>query len=132
MINKDQIIPLLITVTPSFQSEWDNHRIKYGEDLVYVALGDYAEKLLQLQQAKHQDELHSIAKVIEHILAEGTSEAREIITIGLLETLQNICANREIDPELFVEFLLPESLEQWNCLNDFWGKKIQLDNDMLL
>ena len=125
MINKDQIIPLLITVTPSFQTEWDEHRNFNGEDLVYVVLGDYARKLIQLQKDNKQDELHSVAKIIERILVEGTPETRETITIGLLESIQNILSHTDVDPEIFANYLLPESLKWWRSLNAFWSGKIK-------
>ncbi len=122
---------MLISVTPSFRSEWDSHRNKYGEDLVYVALGDYAEKLLQLQQARYQDELDSIANVIEHILVEGSSKHARSLLLACWKRSKTsaLTAKSTLNslPDISARVIEPVEL-----LNDFWGKKVNLDNDKML
>ncbi len=49
---------------------------------------------------------------------------RDLATIGLLEGIQNTWANDDQNPEVFVEFILPESRKWWGELNDFWAGKI--------
>jgi hypothetical protein len=56
---------------------------------------------------------------------------REAATIGLLEGIQNVWSNNDVDPELFVVHLLPESAKWWLNLNDFWSGKARFIGDGL-
>ncbi len=111
MITKKQVIPLLAEACPSFQCV---------EDLLYVALGDFARHLLDLHQCHHTASFPAIAQVIERFYIEGDFYVRETATIGLLEGIQNVWSNNNVDPELFVTHLLPESRRWWDELNAFW------------
>lgn len=48
---------------------------------------------------------------------------KEAATIGLLEGIQNIMGKRRLAPEVFVQYLKPESMKLWKKLNDFWDDK---------
>jgi len=111
MITARQVIPLLSVACPSFHSM---------EDLVYVALGDFARHLLELHQHRQTDSFPAVVRVIEQLHTEGDGEVREAATIGLLEDIQNIWANNHVDPELFGTHLLQESRKWWDELNAFW------------
>ena len=117
------MIPLLIEACPSFQPILDEHRQYYGEEIPYVVLGDFSRHLLQLHQHHQTDVFPAVAQVIERLHVEGEHYVREAATIGLLEGIQNVWGNEGIDPELFVPYLLPESVRWWRSLNDFWSGK---------
>jgi len=121
MINAEQMIPLLLEACPSFQGDWDDHRRDHGEALPYVALGDFARHLLGLHLRHETDVFRAVARVIERLHVEGDGYVREAATIGLLESIQNVWSNNNVDPELFVPHLLPESLRWWRSLNNFWS-----------
>jgi hypothetical protein len=61
--------------------------------------------------------------IIEKLYVEGDEYVKEAATIGLLEGIQNITGNRRLDPEVFVQYLKPESAKWWKKLNDFWDGK---------
>jgi hypothetical protein len=123
MIARQQMIPLLLEACPSFQASLDEHRQYYEEEILYVALGDFARHLLDLHRQQHKQSFPAIARVIERFHLEGEHFVREAATIGLLEGIQNVWGNNDVDPELFVPYLLPESVKWWRSLNDFWNGK---------
>jgi hypothetical protein len=120
MITKTEIIGQLVEACPSFEREWNEHCKYYEEELLYVALGDFARHLLQRFQQDQVDNFPAIARVIERLLVEGDHSVREAASIGLLEGIQNVWANSAVDPELITAYLLPESRRWWDELNAFW------------
>jgi hypothetical protein len=111
MITKTQVIPMLAEACPSFQS---------AEELLYVALGDFARHLLELHQRCETATFPAVARVIERLHTEGDPDVKEAATIGLLEGIQNVWSNCDVDPVLFTTHLLPESRRWWDELNAFW------------
>jgi len=120
MIPKQQVMPLLLEACPSFRPVWEEHLHDNGEELLYVALGDFARHLLDLFQAGKTEAFPAVAQAIERLHLEGDSNVREAATIGLLEGIQNVWGNNNVDPEFFLPFLLPESARWWKSLNNFW------------
>jgi hypothetical protein len=112
LIDQQQIIPPL----------WEEHRREHGDDLLYIALSEFARHLLVLQQTKQTNDFPAVAIVIERLHLEGDPSVREAATIGLLEGIQNVWSH-SIDPEIFAAYLLPESARWWQSLNDFWTGK---------
>lgn len=51
---------------------------------------------------------------------EGDHYVKEAATIGLLEGIQNNATHAATDPVNFEAWLLPESKEWWDKLNQFW------------
>ena len=117
MIAKEEIIPALLKACPSFQKVFDECQEK---DLIYVVLGDFARHLLEMHKSSQVEVLKSAAEAIEQLELNGDSFVREAATIGLLEGIQNVWGNNDVNPDLFKQFLLPESLKWWNELNAFW------------
>jgi hypothetical protein len=123
MISRDQMIPLLLEGCPSFLPVLEEHRRYFGEEILYVVLGDFARHLLQLYRQRQTEDFPAIARVIERLHLEGDHDVREAATVGLLEGIQNVWGNEGADPELFARSLLPESAKWWQSLNDFWSDK---------
>jgi hypothetical protein len=121
MITKPQVIPMLVEACPSFRPGWEQHLRENGEEILYVALGDFARHLLELFQARKTESFPGVAHVIERLYVEGEPYVREAATIGLLEGIQNVWGNNNVDPELFFPLLLPESARWWKSLNKFWS-----------
>jgi hypothetical protein len=117
------MIPLLLEACPSFQGNWEAHLKEYDEPLVYIALGDFARHLLDLHQRGQSQVFPAVGRVIERLHLEGDAWVREAASIGLLEGIQNVWSHTDVDPELFVPYLLPESSRWWQSLNDFWSGK---------
>ena len=131
MITKQQVVPMLLQACPSFQPIWEEYLYDDGEEILYVALSDFARHLLNLFRTGKTETFSSVAQVIERLHVEGDLYVREAATIGLLEGIQNVWSNNNIEPELFFPFLLPESARWWNSLNKFWkGESKHVGEDL--
>jgi hypothetical protein len=123
MITKEQVIPLLLEVCTSFQERYDEHLKDNDGELLYVALGSFAQHLLDLHQQHQTQCFPAIGRVIERLHIEGDHYVRQAATIGLLEGIQNVWGNQQVDPDLFLPYLLPESVRWWRSLDSFWSGK---------
>ena len=123
MIAKEQVIPLLLEACPSFQASYDEHLKDNDGELLYVALSGFARHLLRLYQQKQTQNFPAVGRLIERLHIEGDNYVKEAATIGLLEGIQNVWGNEHVDPDLFLPYLLPESIRWWNSLNSFWSGK---------
>ena len=117
-------MPLLLEACPSFAERWKEHRAFYGdEQLLYIDVGEFAGHLIDLYKQNQKQEFSAIFSTIEKLHIEGDDYVKEVATIGFLEGVQNIAGNSGLDPEVFVEYLKPESIKWWKKLNDFWNGK---------
>ncbi len=112
---------MIAETCPTFADKWEEHKKDYADEknyLPYVALGEFARHLIELEKQNQTSEFESIFKLVEKFHTEGEHYVREAATIGLLESLQN---NLGIDEKRFVKYLKPETLKWWNELNKFWN-----------
>ena len=123
------MLPLLLEACPSFQAAWDEHRRQHGDELLYIALGCFADHLLELYRQHHTEVFPAVAEVVERLHIEGEHYVQEAATIGLLEGIQNGWSNQKVDPELFSHYLLPVSAKRWQSLNSFWSGKSKFVGD---
>lgn len=122
-------MPLLLEACPSFQAAWEEHRRQHGDELLYIALGRFADHLLELYQQHRTEVFSAVAEVVERLQIEGEHYVQEAATIGLLEGIQNGWSGQKADPELFGRHLLPVSAKRWQSLNDFWSGKSKFVGD---
>jgi hypothetical protein len=123
MIEKDQVMGLLLGASPSFLESWERYVSDpaYDEELLYVHLGEFARHLVDLMKDGKTGDFQAIFHVIERLHLEGDPYVREATTIGLLEAIQNVAGNKDLDPEVFYSYLGPESKNWWDRLNEFWS-----------
>jgi hypothetical protein len=126
-IKKQEVMELLLKACPSYQGRWKIHiEENYGADeeqLLYIDLGDFAHHLIDLYKTNELEEFPEIFQVIEQLHVNGDEFVKEAATIGLLEDIQNISSNSDLNPNVFIKYLNPESLKWWNHLNAFWEGK---------
>lgn len=115
---------VLVASCPSFRDKWDQHLVEWGNDVLYVAAGEFAGHLLSLHVAKNESSFPEVAGAIERLHIEGAPSVKELATVGVLEGVQNIWANCGADPEAFGRYLKPESRRRWDNLNAFWAGKL--------
>lgn len=121
MIEKSQVISLLLQACPSFEEDWRAHLAEHGDEpLLYVAAGDLARHLLMLHRTGRVQELIPVVDAIERMHQEGSAWVKEFATIGILEGVQNTWAHGGIDPNEFGQLLGPDSQRWWLGLNKFW------------
>jgi hypothetical protein len=121
MIEQHEVLQALVDACPSFSKDAQEHVAEYGNDLLYVAAGAFARHLLVLQEEGHTSSLQGASSAIEHLHIQGSPWVREFATIGLLEGVQNTWTHSGTDPELFAQYLGPESARWWISLNNFWS-----------
>ena len=124
MIERDEIVPILLEACPSFERDWLEHVEDYGSDLIYPALGSFAHHLLRLHVVGQVDCFSAVGGAIERLLVEGSPFTKEAATIGILEGIQNVWSHSETDPASFLPYLQDVALKQWHSLNGFWAGKI--------
>ena len=92
MIAKNEMMPLLLSVCPSFTDEWrkflDDHK-DHADPPLYIALGDLARHLVGMLERNDVVSLQAVFRAVEQLHVEGDDYVREAATIGLLEDLQN-------------------------------------------
>lgn len=122
MLNKGDVIPLLLEACPSFQQNWNEYLGGEKEPAeLYLSLGWFAEHIVDLYKQNKTDEFTAIFNVVERLHIKGDDYVREAATIGLLEDIQNRLQN-ENDFNTFIKFLGPVSRDYWEKLIDFWNK----------
>lgn len=122
MITKEQVMPLLLEACPSFAERWKEYQADSAEDeLLYMDLSEFASHIVGLYKDNRTQEFAAVFAIVEQLHLEGDQYVKEAAAIGLLEGIQNIAGHRAVDPEVFVEYLGPESAKWWNRLNDFWN-----------
>ena len=117
MITRDEIVPILLKVCPTFEKVLDECQDK---ELLYVVLDDFGRHPLELRNAGKHHSFKAVAEAVEQPVIKGDSYVRDATTIGLLEGIQNVWGSNHVDPEFFRQFLLPGSLLWLNELNAFW------------
>jgi hypothetical protein len=122
-MKKEQVMPELLEVCPSFASTW-KALDEDERDLLYPRLGDFARHLLAMKREGREDVLRAAGDFIERMHVEGDDYVREACTIGALEGIQNVWAHAGEDADAFRAYLGDESLRWWQSLHQFWEGKI--------
>ena len=116
---------MIVEACPSFADKWQKHKQQYADEenyLPYMALGEFARHLIELEKYNRTSEFESVFELVEKLHLEGEPYVKEAATIGLLEGLQNNLGN---DAKRFEKYLKPNSLKWWNELNKFWNGENQ-------
>jgi hypothetical protein len=125
VITKSEMIPLMLTVCPSFDGKWHaflDYWRDEGDPPLYLALSELARHLIEMLAKKDVASFPAVFAVVERWHVEGDSYVAEAATVGLLEDLQNGNLHDSTEPEQFRHYLLPESAKWWDKLYDFWER----------
>ena len=114
---------MLVDACPTFADARDAHVAEYGNDVLYVAAGEFAHHLLALQLGDATSCFAEVGATIERMHTDGTPEVKELATIGILEGIQNVWGHSSVSPDEFLQYLGPESHSWWQGLNTFWSGK---------
>jgi len=123
VIETDQVLDMLVQACPTFAAARDAHVAEYGNDVLYVAAGEFAHHLLALQLGDATSCFAEVGATIERMHTDGTPEVKELATIGVLEGIQNVWGHSSVSPDEFLQYLGPESHSWWQGLNNFWSGK---------
>jgi hypothetical protein len=124
-ISEDHVLELLYLRCPEFKEAIENELDAEDRKLGYTVAGSFARFLLDAHKSGRTDSLQSAAEFIEELHVRGNKNVKELGTIGYVEGIQNVWRNNEADPQVFYEYLLPESKKWWDELNRFWNGEIK-------
>lgn len=128
MIQKSQVIPLLLVSCPGFQPIWDKHRELWeGEEAgIYNDLSEFATFIVDSYARQDLEPVAAAFAAIEQLLDEGDEEVRTAASIGFLEDIQNIASHRPFGNAVFLQWLGPKSKGEWVEIEETWRGKSSL------
>lgn len=128
MIDKQEMMDLLVKACPSFEPHWGEFCLEWNDEPeppLYLALADFSHQLKLMFRKGDTQTFPAVFNVIERLHREGDKYVKESVTIGILESLQI-----EDESPAIYEYLGPESARWWNKLDRFWkGDSTALHDD---
>lgn len=120
---KAQIISELLLACPELQPAWDAHAADWAQedpkDYDGEIPGDYnnasaiIHAVIDFYARGETAWLTRFFQFIERLVSEGDPETQNIAVVGYLETLQTAASWKEHGPEVFVQWMQPESRRWW-------------------
>jgi len=126
-INIDQAIELIVTSSHSISKCWNDFLLEeYGnsyaenrDDLIdIITIVDYIVSKLKDEETV---DFEGFFTAIEQVIETGDEASRELVTVGVLEGLQNNCGLENIEYHTcFDQWLKPKSKKLWDGLIYLW------------
>lgn len=128
VIQKSQIIPLVLARCPGFQPIWEKHRELWeGEEAgIYNDLGEFAAYIVDAYASQDIETIVAAFRLVEELLVDGDEEVRTAAAIGFLEDVQNSASWRPFGETVFIQWLGPKSKEAWAMIEEMWRGKTSL------
>ena len=98
----------------------DHDRDPVSGGLSYLEMSAITRFLAERLRAGDTERFYAFFQAVERCLVEGDVDAISLVTVGLMEDLQNRNIT-EIDSEVWLPFLGPTSREAWQAVEDFWS-----------
>ena len=116
---------MLLEACPNIEKDWKEHLEYWGEEKPgdYTNIAEFAHYVVDEHQ--NADFLSNFFSLVEKLLVEGTDKTKELITIGLIEDIQNI-SSHPLGWKVFEPYLGPESIKAWNYIISYWEGKNSL------
>lgn len=124
-INRDAALEMLISVFPDLKQQWESH-IKseyqnYDEErLDYVDIGEIIRYIVEKKKSSNTFRFDEFFNRVETILVNGDDYTKELLVIGLLEGIQNVCGFDVDYYTGFNDWLKPQTKRAWDELIEFW------------
>jgi len=128
VIQKSQVVPLILARCPSFQPLWAKHQEFWdGEEAgIFNDLSEFATFIVDAYASQDTEPVVAAFGLIEELLADGDDEVRAAAAIGFLEGVRNIASWRPFGAAAFVQWLGPKSKEAWSEIEETWRGKRSL------
>ena len=128
VIQKPQVMPLILARCPAFIPTWEKHRAFWGgkEAGIYNDLGEFATFVVDAYSRKETETISAAFRTIEECLVEGDEEVQAAAGIGFLEDIQTIASNRPFGAAVFVQWLGSKSKGVWAEIEEIWRGKSSL------
>jgi hypothetical protein len=128
MIQTAQIMPLVLTRCPGFESAWEKHRKLWQEEEagIYNDLGEFASFIVDAYARQEIAPIAGAFTLVEELLDGGDEEVRAAAAFGFLEDLKNTASWRPFGAGVFIQWLGPKSKEAWAEIDEIWRGKTNL------
>jgi len=128
VIQKTEIMPLVLARCPSFTPTWEKHRLLWqGEEAgIYTDLAEFATFIVDCYAQRDTEPIVAAFALIEELLVGGNEEVRNAAGIGFLEDVRNIASWRPFKAVVFVQWLGPKSKLAWTEIEEMWRGKSSL------
>jgi len=100
MIQKHQVIPLLLSACPDFWRRWQKHAPMWNgqEAGIHSDLGEFATYVVDAYGSQNSEQVVDAFQLVERLLTDGDEEVRAAAAIGFLEDVQSLASNRPFGP----------------------------------
>jgi hypothetical protein len=128
MIQKAEIVPLVLASCPGFKSSWEKHReLWHGEEAgIFNDLGVFATYIVDAYARQEIEPVAAAFALVEELLEGGDEEVRAAASIGFLEDVKNAASWRPFGATVFIQWLGPKSKEAWAEIDEMWRGKTNL------
>lgn len=124
-IKRDAALEMLISVFPDLKRQWESHiESEYqnydDERLDYIDIGEIIRYIVEKKRCNDTSRFDEFFNRVETILVNGDDYTKELMVIGLLEGIQNVCGFEVEYHTSFNDWLKPETKRAWKELIEFW------------
>ena len=116
---------------PDFKKAWEEYTVTFKKkDITFsLFLNRLAQYLVELIKFNKFNNTSVFFHLIEIFIIDGETQLQNLIATALLEDMQNYMGNQDINPDVLIQYLKPESLKWWNEINRFWHELEIFYND---
>jgi hypothetical protein len=122
MAAKQEDVEKIIATVPGFQTQWQEFLKEYKKETSppwYLVMGALAHYLVENYAQRTTAEFPDLFASVEALLHKPDPELENLITVGLLEDIQNVASHRDFGAAPFLQWLGPRSLGVWNEISAY-------------
>jgi hypothetical protein len=127
-MNVVEVVPLLLDACPTARTAWENHLEFWAGQLERGHYNDaavIAHHLVESFERGDVSEFPATFAVLERCLSEGDEEVLNLVTVGVIEGIQNIASHRPFGSQPFLDWLGPRGRIAWDELCVQWEQVAQ-------
>lgn len=122
-MNVGEVVPLLLDACPTVRDAWQKHLEFWDgqqERGHYNDAAVIAQHIVESFERGDVSEFPATFGHIERCLLEGDEEAVNLVTVGVIEGIQNIASHRPFGSQPFIAWLGPRGRIAWDELCVQW------------
>jgi hypothetical protein len=131
---KQTIIPAILAACPEFSEAWQAHCRDWEEHGAGESPGDFTNasaivhEVVRLYEGGQTECFARFFGLLERMIIEGDEDVRGIAVVGYFESLQTAGSWKNYGPDVFLQWMGPESRRQWQQISGWWeGGKSLMD-----
>src|SRR5687768_12945911 len=124
-MNTPSLIPRFLEVCPAFRRQWEEHLAYLGGEAAgeYNDMSELALFVVESYVRGDMSCLPPIFALIESILETGDAEQQQMVSVGLLESIQIRSTHEKFGPDAFLPYLGTHSHDAWAWISHAWEGK---------